>query len=187
MRDPNCKKCYLGQQDHVITRCVWGHGNLKSKLVLIGEAPGENEDKGGMPFIGRAGDLLNECLSLSKINRPDIYITNPLKCRPKDNKLPPDDILKVCSKECRPYLDEELKQINPMYIILLGSTPLKLLTGYSPITPYVNKKVGYKIYATWHPSYILRNLELKKDLVYLFSLIRDKIEKGEEDVEILTF
>jgi len=187
MRDPNCKKCYLGQQDHVITRCIWGNGNLQSKLVLIGEAPGENEDRGGIPFIGRSGDLLDECLGLAKINRKDIYITNPLKCRPKDNKLPSDDILRQCIKECGPYLKEELEQINPMYIILLGSAPLKFLTGYSPITPYVNKKVGYKMYATWHPSYVLRNLELKKDLVYLFSLIRDKIEKGENDVEMLTF
>src|SRR3989304_5515146 len=170
MRDPNCKKCFLGQQDHVITRCVWGHGNLKSKLVLIGEAPGENEDKGGMPFIGRAGDLLNECLSLAKINRSDIYITNSLKCRPKDNKLPSDDVLKICSKECEFYLKEELNQINPMYIILLGSTALKILTGYSPISHYVNKKVGFKTYCTWHPSFVLRSLEMKKDLVYLFSL-----------------
>jgi DNA polymerase len=180
----NCKKCelYLSR-----TKPVVGEGNLNSKFVLIGEAPGKNEDIYGRPFVGRAGKVLNRALDEIKVDRINVYITNVVKCRPPKNRKPKTN--EVLS--CLHYLIFQLMYINPLKIVLLGGTAVKYL--YDDSFPYkkipkekkiseIRGKLGnfkaydrtFQTYATYHPAMILRNPRLyevfKEDLdMYLKS------------------
>jgi len=104
------------------TQPVPGYGNPKAKYFLIGEAPGREEDKAGIPFVGQAGKRLNQLLELSQIDINDCYLTNVCRCRPPSNRTP----RKVEVRACVDYLWAELRAIQPEYVITLGATPLKL-------------------------------------------------------------
>ncbi len=156
----NCQNCELG-----ITRnnVVFSDGNPDTaKAILIGEAPGENEDLTGTPFVGRAGKLLNEFLEKAGINREkDLYIINTVKCRPPKNRVPTNEEKDKCAK----YLYEQINIVNPKVLIFCGATALqsfyKEKVQISKIRgKWLEVEVNgdkYKSMSIFHPSYLLRN------------------------------
>ena len=160
-----CQKCELGKTRINI---VFSDGNPDTaKAILIGEAPGENEDKTGIPFVGRAGKLLNEFLEKSGISRTnDLYIINTVKCRPPQNRVPSDAEKECCSE----FLLKQIEIINPEVIVFCGSTALK--SFYCKKTPIskirgeiLELEIGGKIrkcVPIFHPSYLLRYHSLEE-------------------------
>jgi DNA polymerase len=146
------------------TQTVFGVGNPQARIVFVGEAPGADEDAQGEPFVGRAGQLLNQIITASRLTREEIYICNVLKCRPPGNRTPNDD---ECAN-CREYLEGQLAAINPEYIVCWGAVAARNLLK-SPLT--IGKLRGKlhqygraKVLCTYHPSYLLRNQAAKKDV-----------------------
>jgi|TARA_B100000953_G_scaffold81742_1_gene66679 DNA polymerase len=160
----NCKKCKL-HETRINT--VFGEGSANAKVMIIGEAPGKDEDISGKPFVGRAGKLLTEILSSINLERNDIFITNTVKCRPPENRNPHDDEIKSCSG----YLDEQIKLINPKVIVLLGKIAAnRILNIDEPISNLRGKKYFIKennipIIVFYHPAYLLRS-PLQKSKVW---------------------
>lgn len=158
-----CKNCASCELHKTRNNIVFADGNSETaKIVLIGEAPGENEDLQGIPFVGRAGKLLNQFLENAGISREkDLYIINTVKCRPPKNRVPTNQ-----EKEaCRDILLSQIEIINPKIILLCGATALKsFLTTKTPISKLrgeifeieINGKI-YKAMPIFHPSYLLRN------------------------------
>ena len=155
----NCKKCVLGDTR---INVVFSDGNPETaKAILIGEAPGENEDKTGTPFVGRAGKLLNEFLEKAGISREkDLYIINTVKCRPPKNRVPSDEEKRLCEE----YLLKQIEIINPEIMIFCGATALKSFydkkVAISKIRGEVLEiEIGEKVrkcIPIFHPSYLLR-------------------------------
>lgn len=156
----NCTKCALCETR---TNVVFADGNPdNAKYILVGEAPGANEDATGKPFVGRAGKLLNEFLEKSNISREnDLYIINTVKCRPPENRVPKD----TEKSACRSYIEKQIQIVNPKVIILCGATALQ---SFYPNKIPISKIRGqwlkinvcdkeYDAMAIFHPSYLLRN------------------------------
>jgi uracil-DNA glycosylase family 4 len=138
-----------------------GNGSTTSRALIIGEAPGANEDELGMPFVGKAGELLDSTLEAAGLAREQIYVTNVVKCRPPNNRRPePEEI-----NSCLHYLVQEVRTLRPDFILLLGNTPLKTLTmvpdGISrnrgKIPTHAHVFGSPLVYATFHPSAALRS------------------------------
>ena len=180
-RNPNCDLCVLGKTCH--TRCVWGVGNSKAKVLLCGEAPGYEEDREGVPFVGQAGALLDHvCNKLGVDRLVSCYTTNVLKCRPSDNKLPGKKELRVCWASCKRYLNQELYNLsNIQVIVLMGGTALTLYHGTTGITKNEGMVLAGNIpvVAAFHPAYVLRapgkEVRLGQALARAFSLAGIKI------------
>lgn len=155
-----CKKCKLcnGRKNVVI-----GTGNKNAKIMFIGEGPGADEDEQGIPFVGKAGQLMNKAFTGIGINREDVYIANIVKCRPPQNRNPE----KEEADACKEYLEAQIKLVNPDIIVLLGSVALKNVLGEEyGITQSRGKWVelnGKKILATFHPAALLRDESKKID------------------------
>jgi len=154
-----CKLCELGKTRRNI---VFGEGNPYARLVFVGEAPGADEDAQGLPFVGRAGQLLTKIIEAMGMQRKDVYICNILKCRPPQNRNPlPEEIT-----ACEPFLKKQLRIIAPLYICALGSFAAKtLLKTETPITALrgrFHSYEGIKLMPTYHPAYLLRNPAAKK-------------------------
>lgn len=149
-----CKKCRLCTNR---TNIVFGQGNKKARLMFIGEGPGADEDKQGIPFVGKAGQLMNNAFQALKINREDVYIANIVKCRPPSNRVPEDDEVQMCLN----YLRNQVILIKPKIIVLLGSTALKNILGKEYVITAVRgnwmEKNGIKYMPTWHPAALLRD------------------------------
>ena len=155
----SCRKCELATTRK---NFVYGQGNQKSRVVIIGEAPGANEDKLGLPFVGRAGELLTKMLASINIQREDIYITNIVKCRPPKNRDPkPNEV-----KSCLPYLVEQLTIIKPKVLFLLGRVSAQSLLGQNLTISRFREEslsfMGIKVFVTYHPAALLRNPNFKK-------------------------
>ncbi len=145
------------------TQTVFGVGNPQARLVFLGEAPGADEDRVGEPFVGRAGQLLTKIIEACTLRREDVYILNILKCRPPKNRNPsPTE-----SANCRKFLDRQLDAIDPEFICCLGAVAAQNLLGTTvPISRLRGQLHAYgkfKVVATYHPAYLLRNPEAKKD------------------------
>jgi DNA polymerase len=156
----DCKKCPLWETR---TNFVFGVGNPKADIVVIGEAPGADEDAKGEPFVGRAGQLLNKILEATGFKREEVFICNILKSRPPGNRNPlPSEV-----EACKPYLDKQLKLINPKLILLLGRVAAEsLLKSKEPLNKMRGKThdyKGWKVRITFHPAALLRNPNWKKD------------------------
>lgn len=160
-----CKKCILGETRNNI---VFSDGNPESaRAILIGEAPGENEDKTGTPFVGRAGKLLNEFLEKAGISREkDLYIINTVKCRPPKNRVPSDEEKKLCED----YLLQQIEIINPEIMIFCGATALKSFYDKKVAISKIRGEVleieiggkTRKCIPIFHPSYLLRYHSLEE-------------------------
>ncbi len=153
----NCHECPLSKTR---IKTVPGEGNYSSVVMFVGEAPGRDEDKEGIPFIGRAGQLLDRILDSVEIDRKDVFITNMVKCRPPKNRNPNNSEIDTCL----PYLESQIALINPRIIVTLGSVPTKyLLNKEDPISrlrgQWFNWIGGIKIFPMFHPSYLLRHQE----------------------------
>jgi uracil-DNA glycosylase family 4 len=152
----NCMDCLLCQQRNKVVFC---RGNARAKLMIIGDSPGQKEDETGLPFVGRAGLLLDKILLAGQIDREnDVYICNVVKCRPPGNRVPENKERDACSK----YLEAQLFFIAPKLILLAGSTAVHgVLKIKDPISRIRGKwfdfKNGAKVMPVFHPSYLLRN------------------------------
>lgn len=161
MQCADCQRCALGKSR---TKSVFSAGVPNNKIVLIGEAPGFNEDQTGEPFVGRAGQLLDKILeSVGFSRQKNIYICNTIKCRPPDNRDPlPEE-----KKACRPYLDKQLEILKPKIILLCGKVAL---TSFLDTKEGISKLRGHwfdgpygaKMMPIFHPSYLLRNQSHEK-------------------------
>lgn len=155
----SCKRCSLHKTRHNI---VLGAGNPKAQLMFIGEAPGEDEDLQGLPFVGRAGQLLTKIIEAMGLKRSDVYIANILKCRPPNNRPPlPIEII-----ECENILKKQINIIKPKIICTLGKfasqTLLRTETTISNLRGNFKEYNGIKLMPTFHPAYLLRNPADKK-------------------------
>lgn len=159
-----CKKCALSLSR---TNTVFGTGDNNAEIMIIGEAPGKDEDLKGEPFVGRAGKLLNEFLDSINLHRDNIFITNTVKCRPPENRNPETQEIRACAH----YLDMQIKIINPKVIILLGKIAAnRMLNEDKSITDLRGKKFflqnhSIPVIVFYHPAYILRS-PLKKCQVW---------------------
>jgi len=156
-----CDKCPLGATR---TNFVFGAGSDTADIVLIGEAPGADEDRQGEPFVGRAGQLLTKILSSIGLERSDVFICNVLKCRPPNNRTPePSEI-----EQCKPYLYKQLELIGAPFHVALGLTAAETLLGRKLKMSSVRGKwfdfYGARLIVTYHPAALLRNPELKRDV-----------------------
>lgn len=169
----NCDRCKLCEGRKNI---VFGSGNVRAKLVFVGEAPGRDEDIQGLPFVGRAGQLLTKIIESIGLSREEIYIANIIKCRPPGNRNPlPEEIA-----SCFPYLLRQLEVIQPDIICALGKFSAQTLTGSSePISRLRGNFFdfhGIKLIPTFHPAYLLRNPQGKKQVWEDMKAIRRELE-----------
>ncbi len=150
----NCKKCKLCNNRNNI---VFGEGNKNADLMFIGEGPGADEDREGIPFVGKAGKLMNMAFDGIGINREEVYIANIVKCRPPSNRNPEDDEAMACLD----YLRNQVMLVKPKIIVLLGSVALKNILGKEyGITASRGKWIerkGILYMPTWHPAALLRD------------------------------
>lgn len=150
----DCTKCKLCQNR---TNIVFGCGNKKAKIMMIGEGPGADEDAKAVPFVGKAGQLMDKALMGLGMNREELYIANIVKCRPPQNRVPEQDEVAACLN----YLRNQVILIKPKIIVLLGSTALKNILGQDyGITSARGKWIEHKgiLYMpTWHPAALLRD------------------------------
>ncbi len=152
----NCTKCDLCKTR---TNAVPGKGNFQSDVICVGEAPGRNEDKKGEPFIGVAGKKLSIALNDAGISRDDVYITNIVKCRPPNNRVPKTNERDTCQE----YLKQEISIIKPKIICILGNTAFNSILGGSEITKFRGKivrKDNQLYFLTIHPAATIYNQKL---------------------------
>jgi len=160
------------------TNLVFGDGNINSKIMIIGEGPGANEDVLGLPFVGRAGKLLDKMLASIKLDRKKVYISNVVNYRPPENRKPTD----IEIQRYFPYLISHIEIINPKIILLLGSTALNTLIGNEEVISkargkWIQKEIGSVrpwVIASFHPAFLMRQPEQKKFSWIDLKMIRDK-------------
>jgi DNA polymerase len=153
-----CQRCKLGRGR---TRLVFGVGSPQAELMFVGEGPGEDEDRQGEPFVGRAGQLLTKMIEAMGFERADVYIANVVKCRPPGNRNPePDEI-----EACEPFLRAQIAAVGPKVIVALGKFAAQtLLRETSPISRLRGRWFAYegvKLMPTFHPAYLLRSPQEK--------------------------
>lgn len=172
----DCCRCGLQKSRNQL---VFGTGNPAARLVLVGEAPGREEDRTGEPFVGEAGQLLDRILLAMGLSRSDVYICNLLKCRPPDNRDP----LPAEVEACEPYLIRQLAAIGPQVIIALGRFAAQsLLRTRTPISQLRGNWDAYQeipLMPTFHPAYLLRNPAAKKDVWEDMKLVMQRLDQLE--------
>jgi DNA polymerase len=175
-----CPKCRLAETR---INAVPGEGNQNARIMFVGEAPGENEDKQGRPFVGAAGKVLGKLLDQAGIDREDVFITNTVKCRPPENRVPLADEIEACND----WLNAQIAVIGPKIICTLGSPALKTLLGpdlkISTARCKVFRKSGILFIPLYHPAAALHRpplLEtLQNDILHLKELINRDIREDE--------
>ncbi|WP_428327119.1 uracil-DNA glycosylase [Nitrosopumilus sp.] len=179
-----CTKCDLCKTR---TNSVPGKGNFQSDVIFVGEAPGRNEDKNGEPFVGVAGKKLSAALEGAGISRGEVYITNVVKCRPPNNRVPNTNERDTCKE----YLKKEISIIKPKIICVLGNTAFNSVLGGSEITKFRGKLVrkdSQLYFLTIHPAATIYNQEListlNEDIVKLFDLIRELKNNNTVSIDI---
>jgi len=155
----DCTRCKLC---HGRTHIVFGSGNPQAALAFVGEGPGADEDREGLPFIGRAGQLLTKMIEAIQLRRDQVYICNVVKCRPPQNRTPEEDEIVACL----PFLLRQLAVVQPKVICCLGVTAaqtlLQVKTPISQLRATVHTFQGAQVIATYHPAYLLRNPSAKR-------------------------
>ena len=160
---------------------VFSDGNPKSKIMLVGEAPGANEDQEGLPFVGRAGQLLDKMLSAIDLDRKKVYISNIINYRPPENRRPTEDEI----KRYLPFISKHIEIIRPKILVLLGSTAMNALIGNEVVISkmrgkWIEKQFGTcktSVIITFHPSFLMRQPAQKKMAWIDLKMIRDKKTK----------
>ena len=150
----DCERCKLSQGRKNI---VFGAGNPQAELMFVGEAPGADEDQQGLPFVGRAGQLLTKIINAMEMEREEVYICNILKCRPPENRNPAADEI----ESCEPFLFRQIESVRPTVICALGTFGAQTLLRTTESIGRLRGKLidyrGAKLMATYHPAYLLRN------------------------------
>ena len=163
------------------TNIVFSDGNPKSKIMLVGEAPGSNEDQEGLPFVGRAGALLDKMLASINLNRKNVYISNIINYRPPENRRPTDEEV----NRYMPFIKKHIEIINPKILVLLGSTAMNALIGNDIVISkargkWIDKEFGScktSVIITFHPAFLMRQPAQKKMAWIDLKMIRDKKAK----------
>ena len=168
-----CRKCGLCETR---TNTVFADGSPRAKLVFIGEAPGRDEDLKGLPFVGRAGQLLDKMIAAIQLRRDEVYICNVLKCRPPENRTPaPDEV-----EQCLPYLEQQLALVRPALICALGLSAVQaLLKTKSSMASLRGRTFEYRgipLIPTYHPAALLRNPGLKREAWEDMQRVRDTLK-----------
>jgi len=174
----NIKNCSLKSS---ATNMVFCDGNPKSKIMFIGEAPGSNEDQEGLPFVGRAGTLLDKMLASINLDRKNVYISNIINYRPPDNRRPTDEEM----SRYLPFIKKHIEIINPKILVLLGSTAMNALIGSDVVISkvrgkWIEKEFGQcktSVIVTFHPAFLMRQPTQKKLAWIDLKMIRDKKAK----------
>jgi uracil-DNA glycosylase family 4 len=174
----NIKNCNLKSS---ATNMVFSDGNPKSKVMLLGEAPGSNEDQEGLPFVGRAGALLDKMLASINLDRKDVYISNIINYRPPENRRPTDEEM----SRYLPFVKKHIEIIAPKILVLLGSTAMNALIGNDDVISkvrgqWIEKEFGQhktSVIVTFHPAFLMRQPTQKKLAWIDLKMIRDKKTK----------
>lgn len=171
----NCTRCKLHKGRKTI---VFGEGNPAAELMLVGEAPGADEDIQGKPFVGRAGQLLMQMIKAIQFERKDVFIANVLKCRPPNNRPPePDEV-----QECSPFLFKQIEIIKPKVVLALGTFSAQLLLNSKSSISLLRNRVYdmpfAKVIATYHPSFLLRSPQKKPEAWEDLKLVRKTLQEN---------
>jgi len=174
----DCTRCKLHTQGR--QQIVFGVGNPNADLMFVGEAPGADEDVQGIPFVGRAGQLLTKIIEAIELTRDDVYIANVIKCRPPQNRNPePDEV-----ETCEPFLFQQIDVIKPKVIVALGKFAAQgLLRTLDPISRLRGRVFDYrgaKLVPTFHPAYLLRNPSSKREVWDDMKLVRTLLKSEEK-------
>jgi DNA polymerase len=175
----DCTRCKLHRMGR--RQIVYGVGNPNAALMFVGEAPGHDEDVQGIPFVGRAGQLLTKIIEAIDLSRDDVYIANVIKCRPPENRNPePDEVA-----ACEPFLFRQVQAIKPAVIVALGTFAAQtLLRTNDPISRLRGKVFHYgdaRLIPTFHPAYLLRSPERKREVWEDMKLVRALLRGDEPD------
>ncbi|MFO8084109.1 MAG: uracil-DNA glycosylase [Desulfobacterales bacterium] len=169
----DCRRCELCKTR---THIVFGEGNPEARLVFVGEGPGYDEDLQGKPFVGKAGQLLTKIIKAMNLDRDQVYICNIIKCRPPQNRNPESDEIKACL----PFLKRQLAAVAPEFICALGSVAIRSLMGQELFISRIRGRFfdykGIKVMPTYHPAYLLRNPDKKRDVWEDVQKIMKKME-----------
>jgi uracil-DNA glycosylase len=165
-----CPRCKLSKTR---TQIVFGQGNPKADLMFVGEAPGREEDEQGLAFVGRAGGLLTKIVEAMGKKRDDVWICNVLKCRPPNNRSPePDEVA-----ACLPFLEEQIRLVAPRVIVTLGAYATQAVLGTDESIGQLRGRWqstrGVRVMPTFHPAFLLRSPERKKDVWEDMKKVRD--------------
>ena len=168
-----CTRCKLHEGR---TNLVFGIGNPNADLMFVGEAPGRDEDRQGEPFVGRDGQLLTKIIASIGLNRSDVYIANVIKCRPPNNRNPePDEV-----ENCEPFLFRQVDVVRPRVVVALGAFAIRtLLSTAQPISTLRGQIFDYcsaKLVPTFHPAFLLRSPDRKRDVWEDMKKVRDLLE-----------
>ena len=178
--EKKCSSCTLCELCRTRTNCVFGVGNRGADLMFVGEAPGENEDLSGIPFVGRAGKLFDKYLEAVDISRDEVYIANILKCRPPKNRDP----LPAEQDKCIEYLRGQVRLIRPKLIVCLGRiAAMRLIKPDFRITAEHGvwfKKGSFEMSALYHPSALLRDPRKKEDMLVDMKALKEKYDSVRE-------
>jgi DNA polymerase len=171
----NCRKCVLYDGR---TNVVFGEGDVNARVMIIGEAPGKNEDLTGSPFVGAAGKYLNELLEIACLSREDVFIANVVKCRPPDNRNPrPEEI-----QACAPYLREQTRIVSPEIIVTLGNFATKfILKTDRGITELRGRPVAagkFTVLPVFHPAAAIYDRTKRDALTTDFELLKNVLQTG---------
>ena len=172
------KNCKLKEN---ASNLVFSDGNPNSKIMIIGEGPGANEDKEGFPFVGRAGQLLDKMLHAINLNRKNVYITNVVNYRPPENRKPTEEEI----KRYLPFLKQHIKLISPKIVLLLGSTAMNAILKNNEVISKIRGKwfeqeidnFKFKVIVSFHPAYLLRQPEQKKFSWIDLKMIKQKAKE----------
>ena len=172
-----CESCTACELHTTRTNCVFGTGNINADILFVGEAPGDNEDKTGIPFVGRAGQLLDQYLYAVDIPRESVYIANILKCRPPKNRDP----LPAEEDACMDFLRRQVKLIRPKIIVCLGRiAAMRLIRPDYKITKEHGEwvqKGNFLITAVYHPALLLRDPRRKEEMLVDMKKIKEKLDQ----------
>jgi uracil-DNA glycosylase len=170
-----CVRCKLSRGR---THIVFGQGNPAARLVFVGEGPGQEEDLAGEPFVGAAGQLLTKIIEAIRLRREDVYIANVVKCRPPGNRVPEEDEIGSCA----PFLRRQIAAIRPLFVCTLGAcaaqTLLRTRAPISRLRGRFHEVDGVKVLPTFHPAYLLRNPEHKREVWEDMKLLMNEYPYG---------
>lgn len=169
-----CHACSLGDTR---TNLVFGSGNAQARVMIVGEAPGKNEDLQGVPFVGAAGKYLEELLALAGLVREQVYIANVLKCRPPGNRNPQIDEIQACT----PFLREQTRTIDPEFIVTLGNFATKFILktdqGITRLHGKLQMAGKFKVFPVFHPAAAIydrtKRVDLEEDFRYLGQMLQE--------------
>jgi DNA polymerase len=175
----DCTRCKLHRLGR--RQVVFGVGNPSAELMFVGEAPGADEDIQGIPFVGRAGQLLTKIIEAIGLSRDDVYIANVIKCRPPENRNPePDEV-----ETCEPFLFQQIDTIHPKVIVALGTFAAKALLKTQDSISRLRGRVydyrGAKLVPTFHPAFLLRSPERKRDVWEDMKKVRALLQVSPDD------